>query len=352
MAVTINGGTGVTIGSGAAYTFGDNSTQTSAADPADFGFKNRIINGAMVVDQRNAGASVTPAASAYTVDRWRLTMTQASKFSVQQNQGSVTPPAGYTNYIGVTSLSAYSVVSSDYFNLLQRVEGYNAADLGWGAAGAATVTLSFWVRSSLTGTFGAALSNVNANRTYPFTYTIPGGSSNTWVQISVTIPGDTSGTWNKTNDVGIALQFSLGAGSTYTSTAGTWQAGNYWGGVTGQVSVVGTNGATWQITGVQLEKNTGATGFDVRPYGTELALCQRYYEFGGQYQTSWTASSALGAATVVYAVQKRANPTLVVSYVSGSGSQPVASATGFTQYSPGAVVGDNARFNFTASAEL
>ena len=139
-----------------------------------FGFKNRIINGAMMIDQRNAGASVTATTSnEYTLDRWKsASFSVSSKFSVQQNAGSVTPPAGYINYLGVTSLSAYSVGASDGFTISQRVEGLNIADLAWGTASAATVTLSFWVRSSLTGTFGGSLANSANNRSYPFTYTI------------------------------------------------------------------------------------------------------------------------------------------------------------------------------------
>jgi hypothetical protein len=314
------------------------------------GFKNRIINGAMMIDQRNAGASVTPANGQYTIDRWAFSLAQASKLTCQQNAGSVTPPAGYTNYLGITSSSAYTVGAGENFNLLQRIEGFNVADLGWGTASAQTVTLSFWVRSSLTGTFGGVIQNSANNRSYPFTYTI--SAANTWEYETITIAGDTTGTWvGATNGLGLAIWFGLGVGSSLSGTAGAWSGSSLYS-ATGATSVVGTNGATFYITGVQLEKGFTATSFDYRPYGTELALCQRYYETGGQYQTSWTASGALGAATIIYAVQKRANPTLTVTYISGSGSQPVASATGFTQYSPGAVVGDNARITFTASAEL
>ena len=237
-------------------------------------FKNRIINGAMMIDQRNAGASVTPTDGQYTLDRWVSQVSQTSKFSVQQNAGSVTPPVGFTNYLGATSLSAYSIVAGDYFTIEQRVEGFNTADLGWGTASASTVTLSFWVRSSLTGTFGGSFTNSGNSRSYPFTYTI--SSANTWEQKSITVAGDTSGTWLKTNGQGITIYFSLGMGSTRSGTAGAWAGANYLS-ATGATSVVGTNGATFYITGVQLEKGSTATSFDYRPYGTELALCQRYY---------------------------------------------------------------------------
>jgi len=240
------------------------------------GFKNRIINGAMVIDQRNAGASTTVTTSGYfSCDRWQVGSSQSSKFSIQQNAGSVTPPAGFTNYLGITSLAATTVGSTDTFYIVQQIEGYNIADLNWGTANAKTVTLSFWVRSSLTGTFSGSFYNGAANRSYVFSYTI--SSANTWQQISVTIAGDTTGTWNTGNTAGIGVVFSLGYGSTYSTTAGSWNA-NFYGAATGAVNVVSTNGATFYITGVQLEVGSTATSFDYRPYTTELQLCQRYFQ--------------------------------------------------------------------------
>jgi hypothetical protein len=240
------------------------------------GFKNRIINGAMVIDQRNAGASVTPASGDYTLDRWRAFAAQTSKYTVQQNAGSVTPPVGFKNYLGITSSSSYSVVSGDFFFVGQQIEGLNTFDLAWGTANAQTVTVSFWVRSSLTGTFGGVVCNSAQDRSYPFSYTI--SAANTWEQKSVTIAGDTSGTWLTTNGTGLWLKFGIGVGSSYSGTAGVWSSTQYLASVTGATSVVGTNGATFYITGVQLEKGSTATSFDYRPYGTELALCQRYYQ--------------------------------------------------------------------------
>ena len=240
--------------------------------PQDVDFTNRIINGAMMIDQRNAGASVTSAANGtYFLDRWRNYQTANSKFSVQQ---SSTAPAGFTKSMLITSLSAYSVGAGDILAMDYRIEGNNVADLAWGTASAATVTLSFWVRSSLTGTFGGAVSNSAGNRSYPFTYTV--NSANTFEYKTVTIAGDTSGTWLTDTGVGIELFFSLGTGSTYSGTAGSWSGSQYTS-ATGATSVVGTSGATFYITGVQLEKGTAATGFAYRPYGAELALCQRYY---------------------------------------------------------------------------
>jgi hypothetical protein len=251
------------------------STQSAAIGQGDSSsLKNRIINGAMVIDQRNAGASVTPTDGQYLLDRWQVEVSQTSKLSVQQNAGSVTPPVGFTNYLGVTSLSAYSIVASDYFTIEQRIEGFNIADLGWGTANAKTITLSFWVYSSLTGTFGGSLVNSGNSRSYPFTYTI--SAANTWEQKTITVAGDTSGTWLRTNGIGMIISLSLGMGSTLSGTAGAWAATNYLS-ATAATSVVGTSGATFYITGVQLEVGSQATGFEYRQYQQELALCQRYY---------------------------------------------------------------------------
>jgi hypothetical protein len=240
--------------------------------------RNRIINGNMVVDQRNAGASVTPTATSantYLVDRWMTYITQASKLTFQQNAGSVTPPAGFKNYLGVISTSAYSVVSSDVFVLRQAVEGFNVADFGWGTASAQTVTLSFWVRSSLTGTFGGSIANDTGARAYAFSFTI--STANTWTQISVTVAGDTSGTWLSTNGCGMFVGFNLGAGATALGTPGVW-TGSYLNGPTGATNIVSTNGATFYITGVQLEVGTVATPYEMQIYSDQLAQCQRYYQ--------------------------------------------------------------------------
>ena len=244
-----------------------------------FGFKNRIINGAMVIDQRYAGAVHTPTSTLYCVDRWHVAMSQNSKFTAQQNAGAVTPPAGFVNYQGITSSSAYAVGASDYFVLRQAIEGNNVSDLAFGTANAKTITVSFWVRSSLTGTFGGSLYNGNGSRSYPFSYTI--NAANTWEYETITIPGDTTGTWAATTGAGLYVSFSLGAGSTFNSPANAWAgppAGGFSTQPSGSTSVVGTNGATWYVTGVQLEKGTQATEFDYRDYGRELAMCQRYYE--------------------------------------------------------------------------
>jgi hypothetical protein len=296
------------------------------------GARNRIINGDMRIDQRNAGASMSTASgsSAYTLDRWTIEYSQFSKFTLQQNTGAVTPPVGYTNYLGVTSSSAYSAISTDYFLLEQRVEGFNSADLAWGTASALTITVSFWVRSSLTGTFGGAIRNQAGTRSYPFSFTI--NAANTWEKKTVTIPGETSGTWLANNSIGLRLALSLGMGSAYTATAGAWAAGNYLA-PTGTVSVVGTSGATFYITGVQLEAGTVATPFERRSYGQELALCQRYFQTVGRSNGNFCgvtgATSIYTAIPVFFQTMMRTEPSVTFTSNTAGGSTSVISTWGF-----------------------
>jgi hypothetical protein len=336
MSVTLNGSNGIT--------FNDGSSQTAAASP--YVLKNRIINGDMRIDQRNAGASSTPTASIYVVDRWNSILTQASKLTIGQNLNSVTAPVGFSNYAGFQSTSAYSITSGDYFIMRQSIEGYNFADLGFGTSDAKTVTLSFWVRSSLTGTFGGAFCNYAFTRSYPFTYTI--SSANTWEQKTITIAGDTSGTWVGSTNAGAAsLSFGLGVGATNSGTAGSWQSASFTS-ATGATSVVGTSGATFYITGVQLEIGTSATPFERRLYNQELANCQRYYEksypasspvptntvlgpiisLGTQTYAGGTGANQMLAGTVYFKVTKRATPTITI--YSWTSSTVGAVSTGWT----------------------
>jgi hypothetical protein len=305
--------------------------------------RNKIINGSMVFDQRNAGASVSCDANVYGLDRWQYVVSQASKLTVQQNAGSVTPPVGFSNYMGFTSTSAYSVGTTEYFYFQQSIEGNNIADLAWGTASAASVTLSFWVYSSLTGTFGGALQNGAQNRSYPFSYTI--SAANTWEQKTVTIAGDTTGTWLTTNGVGVSVYFGLGIGLTaILGTAGAWAAADHRS-VTGAVSVVGTSGATFYITGVQLEAGSVATPFEHRMYGQELALCLRYFWMifnGGSNDgrpltmlviMQANASSGLAPVSIQHIVPMRAAPSVTFtnsadSYLNwpATGSVPINSS--------------------------
>ena len=237
--------------------------------------RNKIINGSMTIDQRNAGAAFNPPPNqGYSLDRWSTWLSQ-NTFSVQQNAGAVTPPAGFSKYLGVTVTSATTIGVSDYFGVGHKVEGYNIADLSWGTANAQAITLSLWVRSSLTGNFGAVIRRGDGGQYYAFLYAI--SSANTWEYKTVTIPGPTTGSWSDTNGTGLFLLFGLGAGANQTAGSNdTWVDGGVLG-ASGATPVVATNAATWQITGVQLEAGDTATPFEHRSYGAELALCQRYY---------------------------------------------------------------------------
>jgi hypothetical protein len=297
MPTTISGSTGLNLsGSGNQVTFPDSSVQTTSA--TGFGFKNRLINGAMVIDQRNGGASVTPSGVQYITDRWAAYEDTDGTMTFQQSSTTAT---GFTKSIVATTTSADSSLSATQRVIfLQRIEGFNIADLGWGTLNAQTVTLSFWVRSSLTGTFGGSLGNVGvSNRSYPFTYTI--SSANTFEYKTVTIAGDTTGTWDSTNGIGIQVCFGLGVGTTFSGTAGAWASADY-NSATGATSVIGTNGATWYLTGVQLEVGSTATSFDFRDYGRELILCQRYFQqFGGTTTYEYIGDCICASSTIAYA---------------------------------------------------
>ena len=246
-------------------------TSTPAGGP--YVGKNRIINGNMAIDQRNAGASFVASNGNYGLDRFYYGLTQASKITCGQNYLSVAPPAGAAFYLGMQTSTAFTVGAGDIFFMAQAIEGLNTADLGFGTANAKSVTISFLAYSSLTGTFGGSLRNNTGARSYPFTYSIP--VANTWTTISITIPGDTSGTWSTGTAGSLLLSFSYGTGTTYSGTAGSWSGSNYVS-ATGAVSVVGTLNATLHLTNIQLEAGTIATPYEFNQYPTQLAQCRRY----------------------------------------------------------------------------
>ena len=281
MTMTLDGTNGVT--------FNDTSLQGAAASP--YVLKNRLINGAMVIDQRNAGAAVT-ANDSYAVDRFLNQNDTDGTFSAQQDSSA---PAGFVNSLKFTTATADASLGATQRCAIQhRIEGYNVSDLGWGTANAKTVTLSFWVKSSLTGTFGGALQNSAANRSYPFSYTI--SVANTWELKSVTVAGDTSGTWLTTNGIGLRIYFSLGMGSTYSGTANAWVGADNRS-PTGAVPVISTLSATFYITGVQLEIGSTATPFERRLYDKELVSCQRYYQIYGAGRNGSPAYQFFGVLT-------------------------------------------------------
>ena len=298
---------------------------TSSTDLINQG-RNLIINGACAIDQRNGGAAIT--GSGYVVDRFHYQNDSDATLSLQQNS---TVPDNFANSISVTvSTADASVGAAQYSMMTQRIEGYNIANLGWGTSAAKAVTLSFYVRSSVTGTFGGVLNNSDSSRSYPFTYSI--SSADTWEKKTITVEGDTSGTWNNTNSSGIQLRWAFGMGSTYTGTAGSW-SGNLYFGASGAVDLISTLNATWYITGVQLEVGETATPFEHEDYGTTLRKCQRYYE--KSYNQSVTPGTATNPGLVIvyngggfgamggfrFAVTKRATPTMTGYNESGTSGQ-------------------------------
>jgi hypothetical protein len=282
------------------------------------GWVNRIINGNMAIDQRNAGALVTSVGNGvYTLDRF-IYYHNVGTLNVRQNLNSVTPPAGFTNYFGLTVTGTASPGSADFNSLQQQIEGFNMSDLAWGTASASAVTLSFWVRSSVTGTFGGAFLNNAGNYGYGFTYSVP--TANTWTLITVNVAGPTSGTWETTNGRGVAVIWDLGNGSNIRSSAGSWQAANVQG-VTGGVNLFATNGATFYITGVQLEAGSVASPFERIDYGRQLIQCQRYFykTTGGsntRHAISGNGSLAQCFPTVFFKVTMRTTPSVSVSSAS------------------------------------
>jgi hypothetical protein len=283
-------------------------------------FRNRIINGDMRIDQRNAGAAVTinSTANTYTVDRWFASGQSADGvFTVQQD---TVVPAGFINSSKVTVTTAdASLGATQSYIFRQAIEGTNVADLGWGAAGALTVTLSFWIRSSVTGTFGGVLQNAANDRNYPFTYVI--NAANTWEYKTVTVAGDTTGTWGTGTGRGITVTFSLGSGASASATAGAWTGTSGIYGATGATNLMATLSATWYVTGVQLETGSVATPFERRPFGTELMLCQRYCQklAGDTAYTvvtdGWQSATTSGTFTYSFGNPMRASPTLTTGTV-------------------------------------
>jgi hypothetical protein len=314
--------------------------------PNSVGFRNRIINGDMRVAQR--GTVAVTANNAFPVDRFFVPFDTDGAFSAQQDSSA---PAGFVNSLKFTTTTADATIGATQYAMVRQViEGLNVADLGWGTASAKTVTLSFWVRSSLTGTFGGSLQNNAEDRSYPFSYTI--SSADTWEQKTITVAGDTTGTWLTTNGRGIRLAWGLGVGSTYSGTAGAWSATPSLYSVTGAVSVIGTLNATWYVTGVQFEVGSVATPFERRPYGMELALCQRYYEaraaggyVGGFVGKCSGAGGGGGSIFVPFLVEKRAAPTINDATVrnANTGATATVAASSITvfgaHYTTGTVTG-------------
>jgi hypothetical protein len=308
------------------------------------GTRNRIINGDMRIDQRNAGAAVTVNTNpVWSVDRWYGGKNGTiNSFTLQR---STTAPTGFSNSLLVTAGTGVTPASSDFGFVSQPVEGFNFADFGWGAAGAQSATISFWVRSSLTGSFGVGLRNGAANRSYIASYAI--NAANTWEYKTITVPGDTTGTWATDNTLAVGIFFDVGNGTQFGGAAGSWSSANLLGGLNGGVKLAATTGATLHLTGVQLEAGTVATPFERRSYGQELALCQRYYyrvvsnvadnNYARLSIFGQCASSTTAFAEVLFPVSMRTNPTSLqttgtannYSLFNSAGSGVVATALAF-----------------------
>ena len=354
MSVTIDGSTGIT-----APTYGGAVTAEYSVPVT--GFKNRILNGQMVIDQRNAGAStsVSSGTTFYGTDRFAGFFGASATGCTSQQ--STTAPTGFINSFKFAVGTGASSSAGQSAWVGQKIEGLNVSDLAWGSASASTVTLSFWVYASGTGTYCVNLQNSAGDRSYVATYTI--SNANTWEQKTITVAGDTSGTWLTTTGIGINIRWDLGTGSTYnTSTTSAWQAGDYRN-TSAQKNVIGTSSATFYITGVQLEKGSTATSFDYRPYGTEFMLCQRYYENQPSNYLIFSGNVTSGFiyyAGVPFLVTKRATPTITMSNggtlnfpntspTAGSNSQPNGFQPFMTANGTGA---GYFQFGYTASAEL
>ena len=288
------------------------ATSSTLATQNALGVRNLITNGDMRINQRGFASDVD---NAFTVDRFLYQSSQGDKFTITQDT-DVPSGEGFVNSLKFVTASAVTVGASDYFMLSQPIEGTNAAVLNLGTSGAKTFTLSFWTRSSLTGTFGGAIGNSVANRYYPFTYTI--SSADTWERKTVTIDGHTTGTWLTTNGIGLMVRFGLGVGSSKSGTAGSWQVAEYFS-ATGATSVVGTGSATWYITGVQLEVGDTATPFEHRPYDMELQRCFRYFEKLDAKVNGTSGSTVISRCHWLFKARKRATPTIVEVGVAKTG---------------------------------
>ena len=302
----------------------------NAFDDGALSNRNMIINGGMVIDQRNGGASVTGSASAakFAADRFSLFANTTGTITIQQVSDA---PDGFANSNKVTCTSAATSDSSaTRVQLYHAIEGHNIANLAFGSSSAKAITLSFWVKASNTGTYGGSFVNGATNRSYPYQYTI--SASNTWEYKIITISGDTTGTWATDNTTGMYVFWSLGIGSNFEGTANQWN-GAFDIGPPSSFSLKDNLNATLQITGVQLEVGDTATPFEHRSYSDELQRCQRYFEknfnqadapSAGLNIPDRTIGVAFGPVNhgfqVNFAVTKRTAPTMVYYRGNNAGS--------------------------------
>jgi hypothetical protein len=280
----------------------------SNSQGSPFGFKNRIMNGAMVIDQRNVGAAVASSTSAYAYMTDKFAVASSTDGGVSSQQVS-DAPTGFTKSLKVTVTTADASLSAAQRTVINHgFEGLNMADLNWGTNTAKPVTLSFWVKSSVAGTYSVSFRTGNAGTSYTAPYTII--QANTWEYETITIPGPTIGTWVTDNTTWAYLIFSLGIGSDYnTGTTNSWVNVSNGQGSTSHTSLMSTLNATWQVTGVQLEVGTQATSFDWRPLNIELAMCQRYFQKVAGFTCVGSSSTSPGLS-IQYVVPMRTSPSV------------------------------------------
>ena len=313
---------------------------------------NRIINGDMRIAQRGTSGNV----AGYTVDRWRIAMSQPGKLSWTTAASAAMTPNGFPTVITLNSLSAYTPLATDSFCFFQPIEADMISDFAFGTPNAQPVTLSFWVMAQVAGTYSGALGNSPNNRCYPFTFTL---AAATWTKVVITVPGDTGGTWTLSGNGGaMFVTFDLGSGSSLRAPAGSWQSVSV-NGATGAAGIVTTNGALMQFTGVKLETGSVATPYNRQSLAKSMADCQRYYSVGGLVVGGYTTAGGSIITTGFYPVVMRAAPTITPSYVSmmnivaGNLSVNNISLTSFYNTGSGSAVGYTQwQNNWIAAAEL
>jgi hypothetical protein len=294
---------------------------------ASLGFKNRIINGAMMINQRNLGTTTAnqSADDAFiSVDRWKVLSDQSGGSRTFTLQQSTQKPSGFTNSVLATMGGSGSLTTTSGFGFFQPIEGNNLSDLNWGTSSAQPLTVSFWVNCSVTGALPLLIIIPEAGFAYyGTTYTV--NAANTWEYKTITIPGSTTYGFTVNNDAGIQVMFGFGAtGGREATVVNTWSNDNPGfrkGGITGVQRLIETAGATFYVTGVQVEKGYTATSFDYIPYGTELSLCQRYYwqiinteaTGNGFYAASPFATSNY-RLTVPFPTTMRATPSVTFAF--------------------------------------
>jgi hypothetical protein len=310
------------VGTGTTYARADHVHPTDTHAIGD----NRIINGDMRIDQRNAGATITPTVNlTYTVDRWVYGMTQPSKFSIRQvGPSALTIPFGFPYFLQITSITAFTPAATDTFYIGQKFEGDMVSDFAWGTANAQPVTLSFWANTTVAGTYSGTITNINAgvaDRSYPFSFALAGTGLQ---KVIINIPGDTSGTWTLSGTgPTLWVRFDLGSGANFRGAAGAWAATNYVG-VTGAVNICATNGGVVSFTGVKLEIGSVATPYNRQSLAKSMADCQRYWQY---HSTAMMVQGYNGPGGAVYnsfllPVWMRAAPTVnyfSTAYTNASG---------------------------------